>query len=207
MKRCFSLLSWDDSSELGLYQANQGHRIILYGIYKMILIQQWLTARRDKHKYWYKVKNTEMTYKGLGSMTEGVLRESQEAWVVISLHILYINALSDTLLPNIFSHSVCWLLILLMVSPAVQKLLSFSRSHLFLFLHCFSAFWLRSSVFLFLPPLPLDVSKDVLLRPVTKSILLVFSSRSFMASGFCIWCEKLVHFDCSDRYKGGFAHE
>lgn len=125
MKRCFSLLSWDDSSELGLYQANQGHRIILYGIYKMILIQQLLTARRDKHKYWYKVKNTEMTYKGLGSMTEGVLRESQEAWVVISLYILYINALSDTLLPNIFSHSVCWLLILLMVSPAVQKLFKF----------------------------------------------------------------------------------
>lgn len=150
----------------------------------------WLLEETN-NKYWYKVKNTEMTYKGLGSMTEGVLRKSQEAWVVISLYILYINTLSDTLLPNIFSHSVYWLLILLMVSPAVQKLLSFSRSHLFLFL----------------PPLPLDISKDVLLRPVTDSILLVFSCRSFMASGLWIWCEKLVHFDCFDRYKGRFAHE
>ena len=107
-------------------------------------------------------------------MTEGVLRESQEVWVVISLYILFINLLSDTLFANIFSHSVCWLLTLLMVSPAVQNLLSFSRSHLFLFLLS----------------LPLDISKAVLPRPVTKSILLVFSYRSFMASGFCIWCEK-----------------
>ena len=140
----------------------------------MILIRQWLTLRRDKHKYWYKVKNIEITYKGLGGMTEGVLRESQEAWVVISLCVLYINPLSDTLFANIFSHAVCWLLILLMVSPAVQKVLSFSRSHLFLFL----------------PPLPFNISKDVLLRPVTKSKLLVFSYRGSVVSGFCIWCEK-----------------
>ena len=140
----------------------------------MILIRQWLTLRRDKHKYWYKVKNIEITYKGLGGMTEGVLRESQEAWVVISLCVLYINPLSDTLFANIFSHAVCWLLILLMVSPAVQKVLRFSRSHLFLFL----------------PPLPFNISKDVLLRPVTKSKLLVFSYRGSVASGFCIWCEK-----------------
>ena len=93
---------------------------------------------------------------------------------MISLCVLYINPLSDTLFANIFSHAVCWLLILLMVSPAVQKVLSFSRSHLFLFL----------------PPLPFNISKDVLLRPVTKSKLLVFSYRGSVASGFCIWCEK-----------------
>ena len=162
----------------------------------MILIQQWLTLRRDKHKYWYKVKNIEITYKGLGSMTEGVLRESQEAWVVISLCILYINPLSDTLFANIFSHSVCWLLILLMVSPAVQKVLSFSRFHLFLFL----------------PPLPFDISKDVLLRPVTKSIQwqkahLCFLIGVLWLQVFVYGVKNVVHFDYFDRYKGRFGHE
>ena len=49
------------------------------------------------------------------------------------LYILDINPLSVTLFANIFSHSVGYLFILLMVSFAVQKLLSLIRSHLFIF--------------------------------------------------------------------------
>ena len=49
------------------------------------------------------------------------------------LYTLEINPLSVGSFVNIFSHSECCLFILLMVSSAVQKLLSFSRSHLFIF--------------------------------------------------------------------------
>ena len=46
---------------------------------------------------------------------------------------LEINPLSFTWLVNIFSHSIGDLFILLKVSFAVQKLLSFIRSHIFIF--------------------------------------------------------------------------
>ena len=49
------------------------------------------------------------------------------------LYILEINPLSIDSLANIFSHSEGCLFILFMVSFAVQKLLSFIRSHLFIF--------------------------------------------------------------------------
>ena len=49
------------------------------------------------------------------------------------LYILEINPLSAASFANIFSHSEGCLLILFMVSVAVQKLLSFIRSHLFIF--------------------------------------------------------------------------
>ena len=49
------------------------------------------------------------------------------------LYILEINPLSVASFANIFSHSEGCLFILFMVSFAVQKLLSFLRSHLFLF--------------------------------------------------------------------------
>ena len=48
-------------------------------------------------------------------------------------YILDINSLSVTSFANIFSHSVCCLFISLLVSFAVQKLLSLIRSHLFIF--------------------------------------------------------------------------
>ena len=48
-------------------------------------------------------------------------------------YILEINPLSVTLFANIFSHSVGCLFLLLMVSFALQKLLSLIRSHLFIF--------------------------------------------------------------------------
>ena len=49
------------------------------------------------------------------------------------LYILEINSLSVSLFANIFSHSVGCLFVLLMVSSAVQKLVSLIRSHLFIF--------------------------------------------------------------------------
>ena len=48
-------------------------------------------------------------------------------------YILEINPLSFASFENIFSHSVGCLLILFMISFAVQKLLSLIRSHLFIF--------------------------------------------------------------------------
>ena len=50
-----------------------------------------------------------------------------------SLYILEINCLSNTWFANNFSHSEGCLFILFMVSFAVQKILSFTRSHLFIF--------------------------------------------------------------------------
>ena len=49
------------------------------------------------------------------------------------LYILEINPLSVASLANIFSHSEVCLFVLFIVSFAVQKLLSFIRSHLFIF--------------------------------------------------------------------------
>ena len=49
------------------------------------------------------------------------------------LYILEINPLSINSFANIFSHSEGCLFVLFMVSFAVQKLLSFIRSHLFIF--------------------------------------------------------------------------
>ena len=53
------------------------------------------------------------------------------------LYILEINPLSVASFANIFSHSVGCLFILFMVCFAVQKLLSFIRSHLFIFVFIF----------------------------------------------------------------------
>ena len=49
------------------------------------------------------------------------------------LYILETNPLSVDLFPNIFSHSEGCLFVLFMFPFAVQKLLSFIRSHLFIF--------------------------------------------------------------------------
>ena len=54
------------------------------------------------------------------------------------LYILEINPLSVVSFVNIFSHSGCCLFIFVMVSSAVQKLLSLIRSHFFFLLFvCF----------------------------------------------------------------------
>ena len=49
-----------------------------------------------------------------------------------SLYILEFSTLSDVGLVKIFSHSVGYLIVLLSVSHALQKLLIFRRSHLFI---------------------------------------------------------------------------
>ena len=61
-----------------------------------------------------------------------------------TLYILDINSLSDISFANVFSHSVGCLFILLMVSFAVQKLLSLFRSHLFIFVFVILAWGYRS---------------------------------------------------------------
>ena len=87
-----------------------------------------------------------------------------ECWVVWVLCILNINPLLDISFANIFSHSVGCLFILLIMSFTVQKLFSLISSHLFLLLL----------------PLPNEtVPKKMLLRPVSQSMLRVFSSGSF----------------------------
>ena len=94
-----------------------------------------------------------------------------------SLYILDINHLSDTLFANLFSHSVGGLFVLLMVFFAVQKLLSLIRSHWLVFASCVSQG---------------NVSKKTLLRPMSKNLSPVFSSRSFMVLGLPFM--SLIHF-------------
>ena len=83
------------------------------------------------------------------------------------LYILDINTLLIISSANsIFSHSADCLFLLLMVSFAVQKLLSLVRSHLFIF--TFISFALE------------ERSKKILLRFMSKSVLPMFSSRSLI---------------------------
>ena len=81
------------------------------------------------------------------------------------LYILEINPLLVASFANIFSHYVGCLFVLFMVSFTVQTLLSLIRSHLFIFVFIFST--LRSR------------SKNILLRFMSKSVLPMFSSKSF----------------------------
>ena len=73
------------------------------------------------------------------------------------LYILEIKPLSVASFANIFSQSVGCLFILFMVSFAMQNLLSFIRSHLFIFVFV-SLVWGDWS------------KKRILLRPVSKSV-------------------------------------
>ena len=81
-----------------------------------------------------------------------------------------INLLLVIPFANVFSHSVGCLLVLLMVSLAVQKPLS--RSHLLL---CFSR----------------RIQKHVV---IYVKVLHIFSSRSFLVSS--VTFRSLIHFDC-----------
>ena len=98
------------------------------------------------------------------------------------LYILEINPLSVASFANIFSHSLGCLFILFMVPFAVQKLLSFLRSHLFIFV--FILITLGGG------------SKRILLWFMSYSVLPIFSSKSFIVSGLTF--RSLIHFETQD---------
>ena len=95
------------------------------------------------------------------------------------LYILEIIPLSIDSFANIFSHSEGCLFVLFMVSFAVQKLLSFIRSHLFSF------------VFICIPLG--GGSKRIFLWFMSESVLPMFSSESLIVSGYTF--KSLTHFD------------
>ena len=95
------------------------------------------------------------------------------------LYILEINPLSVVSFANIFSHSEGCLFLLFMVSLAVQKLLSLIRSYLFIFVFIFITLG--------------DGSKKILLRFMSKSVLPMFSSKSFIVSGLTF--RSLINFE------------
>ena len=86
---------------------------------------------------------------------------------------------------NIFSHSIDCLFILFMVSFAVQKLVNFIRSNLFLLL--------------FIVPRETDLRKIAMIY--VRNVLPVFSSRSFVVPCLsCLMFKSLSHFELSFVY-------
>ena len=94
---------------------------------------------------------------------------------MICLYMLDINPLLIISLANIFSHSVGCLFILLIISFAVQKFLSLIRSQLFLF------------------PLFQEMDPKKVLQFMLKSVLPMFSSRSFIV--FSLTLRSLIYFE------------
>ena len=85
---------------------------------------------------------------------------------VSSLYILEIKPLSMVSLANMFSHTVGFLLILMLFSLAVQKLFILMKSHLFIL--SFMSFALG------------DILVKILLHGMSEIFLSIFSSRTFM---------------------------
>ena len=89
------------------------------------------------------------------------------------------NPLSVTSFTNIFTQSVGCLFVLFIVSFAVQKLLSLSSSHLF--------------IFAFISIIRGDVLKKMLLWFISESVLPMFSPKSFTVSGLTF--RSLIYFE------------
>ena len=102
------------------------------------------------------------------------------------VYMLSIKSLVIISSANIFSHSVDCLFILLMASFSMQNLLSLIISYLFIVIFSFMTLG--------------GVSKKILLRFISKSVLPMFFSRTFRVSSFtfrsldhfefnfCVWC-------------------
>ena len=95
------------------------------------------------------------------------------------LYILETKPLSVVSCANIFSHSLDCLFILFMVSLVVKKHLCLIRSHLFIF------------VFIFINLD--DGSQKILLQFMSKNVLPIFPSKSFIVSCHTFRC--LIHFE------------
>ena len=100
----------------------------------------------------------------------------------IELHELFIyleiNPLSVDLFANIFSYSEGCLFVLFVVSSALQNLLSFIRSHLFIFV--FISISLGGE------------SKKILLWFMSNSVLPMFSSKGFIVSSLDLGLESIL---------------
>ena len=97
---------------------------------------------------------------------------------------LEINPLSVDSFEKIFSHSVGCLFVLFSVSFAVQKHLSLTRSHLFIFVFIVNT--LRGG------------SEKMLLSFMSESVWPMFSSKSFIVSGLI--SRSLIHLELSFVY-------
>ena len=95
------------------------------------------------------------------------------------LYILELNPLSVASFAIIFSHSQSCLFILFIVSLTVEKLWRLIRSRLF--------------IFVFISMTLGDGSKRILLWFMSKSVLRIFSSKSFIVSGLTF--KSLIHFE------------
>ena len=101
-------------------------------------------------------------------------------WVVWAACIFWILILCQLFhLLRIFSHSENCLFTWIIVSFAVQKLLSLIRFHLF--------------TFVFISVTLGGGSQRILLWFMSSSVLLMFSSKSFIVSG--LTCRSLIHFE------------
>ena len=100
------------------------------------------------------------------------------------LCVLEIDPLLVALYTDIVSYSVDCFFVLFMVSFAVQKLLSFIRSHLFIFVLIFITLGCGS--------------KKILLWFMSDSVLPVFSFKSFIVSGLTF--RSLIHFEFISVY-------
>ena len=95
------------------------------------------------------------------------------------LYILEIKPLSVELFAKIFYHSLGCHFVFLIVSFAVQELLSLIRSHWF--------------ICVFIVFILVGESNKILLWFMSKTILPMFSSRSFVVSGLTL--RSLIHFE------------